>query len=210
MTVKEWMRFAHVMTDSNGNFVTPGRNMTFVNFFTGKREILRTVTGQEVLLSKYRIILDDHVTRKHVWVTYPEDTRKHLVRLKPEIEIPVKEKLKQVPRHINQENFDKGLKALDKGLKTFDKMMSAFSSGLGQTSTQKKQNLKNIESIFGSLNKGDKSANINGVIWGDRPKKKSKTVKIWGDPPRRKTRKSKRSKSVKLTKDQENLKKIWG
>ena len=58
MTLKEWNRFNKILKDSEGNFIPPGNEFQFRNHFTGKMESLTTITTQEVLLSKYKIVLD--------------------------------------------------------------------------------------------------------------------------------------------------------
>ena len=84
MTLKEWNRFNKILKDSEGNFVPPGNELQYRNHFTGKLESLQTITGQEVLLSKYKIIIDGFETK---W------TRRY----------------HKITKYVNMKNLDKSL-----------------------------------------------------------------------------------------------------
>ena len=121
MTVKEWKRFEKFTDD-----IVNGQSLTM----------------QEILLDRYKIILTDHVNKRKVgpWCT---------VTLKEKL----KTGLKSIPGKITQENFDKGLKTFDKGMADFNKSMDELSRGLGGNGpkpklySQKKTN--NIEILMG-------------------------------------------------------------
>jgi len=149
-TWTEWKKF--------NKPVEPDNTFTFINYITQKTESYDSLTMQEVLLSRYVIILDEYE---------PKWARRYTT----------------IKKHINQKNFDKGLK-------NFNGMVNAFSTGLGETSTTKR---KGKNTIWGDK----RSKNTIGLwgkkqpsIWGDAPKKtrrkykprkKSNTLNIWND-----------------------------
>ena len=97
MTLKEWNKFHKILKDSEGNFVPPGNDFQYRNHFTGKVESLQTITAQEVLLSKYKIIIEEFE---------PKWTRRY----------------HKITKYVNTKNFVKTLIILDKSVQTFSKM----------------------------------------------------------------------------------------
>ena len=96
MTLKEWNKFHKILKDSEGNFVPPGNDFQYRNYFTGKVESLQTITAQEVLLTKYKIIIDEFE---------PKWTRRY----------------HKITKYVNTKNFVKTLIFLDKSVQTFSK-----------------------------------------------------------------------------------------
>lgn len=96
MTLKEWNKFHKILKDSEGNFVPPGNDFQYRNHFTGKVESLQTITAQEVLLSKYKIIIEEFE---------PKWTRRY----------------HKITKYVNTKNFVKTLIFLDKSVQTFSK-----------------------------------------------------------------------------------------
>ena len=155
MTVNEWKRFDKITTDRvDGNYLTM----------------------QEIMLSRYKIILTDHINKPFVGKMCP---------------VPLKEQIKNIPKHITKKNFDKGMEKFDNGMKEFDKAMGMFSSGLGEVGkvntdlnrTTYKPNSRdgiNINKLVGTAPK----------IWSTKTTKKKKKRRrkrktnmdiIWGD-----------------------------
>ena len=97
MTLKEWNKFHKILKDSEGNFVPPGNDFQYRNYFTGKVESLQTITAQEVLLTKYKIIIEEFE---------PKWTRRY----------------HKITKYVNTKNFVKTLIILDKSVQTFSKM----------------------------------------------------------------------------------------
>ena len=97
MTLKEWNKFHKILKDSEGNFVPPGNDFQYRNYFTGKVESLQTITAQEVLLTKYKIIIEEFE---------PKCTRRY----------------HKITKYVNTKNFVKTLIILDKSVQTFSKM----------------------------------------------------------------------------------------
>ena len=97
MTLKEWNKFHKILKDSEGNFVPPGNDFQYRNHFTGKVESLQTITAQEVLLSKYKIIIEEFE---------PKWTRRY----------------HKITKYVNTKNLVKTLILLDKSAQTFSKM----------------------------------------------------------------------------------------
>ena len=77
MTLNEWNRFNIFLKDFEGNFVPPGNDYQFINHHTGKIESLETITGQEVLLTRYKIIIDEYEPK---WTRRYQKIRKLLNR----------------------------------------------------------------------------------------------------------------------------------
>ena len=96
MTLKEWNKFHKILKDSEGNFVPPGNDFQYRNYFTGKVESLQTITAQEVLLTKYKIIIEEFE---------PKWTRRY----------------HKITKYVNTKNFVKTLIILDKSVQTFSK-----------------------------------------------------------------------------------------
>jgi len=156
MSVKEWKKF-----NKPKSAETFGNDVQFRNHLVrlhkngshsiGMLESQEFLTGQEILLYKYRIILTDHKS-------------KHDGKF---VKVPLKEKLKgglkQIPGKITQANFDKGMKTFDEGMQSFSKEMDSLTKGLGG---DKKSNKKNLDSLW-----GPKKNSVD--IWG----KKKKTPK---------------------------------
>ena len=158
----------------------------FMNHSTGKKEPYTSLTVQEVLLSKYKIIIDNYESvsdkRKRVW----------------------SQRYAAVKKVFNQKNLDKGLSDLNK-------LMGAFSSGLGGSTTKpsrkpaakpsRKPN-KDTEILLGSKPKWEnkpvqffpkhkskhrskhrsnpKPMSVDEQFYGKKPKgKKNKTVSFY-------------------------------
>ena len=183
-TWQDWQRFNTPVKPST-------RFEKFINHSTGKKEPYTSLTVQEVLLSKYKIIIDGHESvsdkRKRVW----------------------SQRYAAVKKVINQKN-------LDKGLSDFNKLMGAFSSGLGGSTTKSSRKPKtksshkpnnNIEILLGSCETNPKWENkpvqffpkhkskhkskhrsnpkpmsVDEQFYGKKPKgKKNKTVSFYSD-----------------------------
>ena len=115
LTLKEWNRFNKIQKDSKGNFIPPGNDFQFRNHSTGKMESLTTITTQEILLTKYDIILDGFETK------WPR-------------------KYHKITKVINMKNFDKGMKTFDKSMQAFSKGVGETN----KISKQNKKNIKII------------------------------------------------------------------
>lgn len=154
MTLKEWERFKKPLKDSLGEFVQPGNEFQFINFSTGKKESLQTITGQELLLHKYKVVLTDYETK---WVR-----RYH-----------------KVSKHVNQKNLDKGLKTLDKIVGSFSN--GSGSNGKGKRGKGKRGKSRDIEKEMGdllSLGGGGGNRSNNGIkIWSTETQRKPKRTK---------------------------------
>ena len=94
LTLKEWNRFKKPLLDSEGNFSIPGNEYQYRNFNTQKLESLATITGQELLLSKYIIILDNFEPK---W-----ERRYHTLT-----------------KYVNQKNLDKSINSFNKAVNAF-------------------------------------------------------------------------------------------
>jgi len=103
MTLKEWNKFHKILKDSEGNFVPPGNDFQYRNYFTGKVESLQTITAQEVLLTKYKIIIEEFE---------PKWTRRY----------------HKITKYVNTKNFVETLIFLDKSVQTFSKMVQVEKS----------------------------------------------------------------------------------
>ena len=103
MTLKEWNKFHKILKDSEGNFVPPGNDFQYRNHFTGKVESLQTITAQEVLLTKYKIIIEEFE---------PKWTRRY----------------HKITKYVNTKNFVETLIFLDKSVQTFSKMVQVEKS----------------------------------------------------------------------------------
>ena len=128
MTLKEWNRFNKIQKDFEGNFIPPGNEFQFRNHFTGKMESLQTITGQEILLSKYKIIIDDFELK---WIR-----RYH-----------------KITKIINMKNFDKGIKVFDKSLKTFSKDIGTFEINIKEKKKKSRKNISVDEQTWGKKSK---------------------------------------------------------
>ena len=191
-TVKEWKKFNKKVQADN--------SLTFRNYNTTKaawllanpedsfeihvelgghvdwiEESYDYWTLQEVLLSKYTIILSDHANKWGVGVMCPT---------------PLTEKIKSIPSKITQENFDKGMKKFDSGMTQFNKAVQTFSGGLGNSKSSARKDKENLNTLIGDLKSKNKIE-----IWSKKktaPKKKRKKKvtkktktksdidKIWG------------------------------
>jgi hypothetical protein len=113
MTLKEWNRFNKILKDSEGNFVPPGNELQYRNHFTGKLESLQTITGQEVLLSKYKIIIDGFETK---W------TRRY----------------HKITKYVNMKNLDKSLIFFGKSIQSFSNGMEQIENEFKQNKKKQK------------------------------------------------------------------------
>ncbi len=111
MTLKEWNKFRNIRKDLEGNFVPPGNEFQYRNHFTGKIESLQTITGQELLLSKYTIIIDGYEPK---W-----QRRYHTFT-----------------KYVNQKNLNKSMKTLSNVVDTFSKEVAE----LDKSNPKKKKN----------------------------------------------------------------------
>lgn len=163
MTLKEWNRFNKIQKDSKGKFVPPGNDFQFRNHSTGKMESLTTITTQEILLTKYDIILDGFETK------WPRRYHKFT-------------------KVVNMKNFDKGMKTFDKSMQSFSKGVGETN----KISKQNKKNLETINGkkksvdvsaiVWGIVKdtaaqftedqtkkkkkKKKKSKSVNDIVWG--------------------------------------------
>lgn len=149
-TYKEWNKF--------NKYVAPDNSFTFINFSTGKKESYDSLTMQEVLLSKYKIIIDGYEPK---WIR-----RYH-----------------KITKVINMKNFDKTMATFDKSMKAFSKGVDSFEKDLKEDKKNHEtlwgKSKKNNMSIW-----GEKKSNTN--IWGDKKtrrktKKSRNSLKIWND-----------------------------
>ena len=156
---------------------------------------LQTITGQEIMLSRYEIILDGYE---------PKYTR-------------IYHKITSV---INMKNFDKGMKIFDNSMKAFSKGVGES----GKIDRQNRKNLQTIngkskkslgllvwndikKDILGSPKKKRRRApGVDEQFWGTKRKSKGRSVddQVWGTRKKSKGRSKsgKRSKSVKEA--------VWG
>ena len=178
MTLKEWNKFHTILKDSEGNFVPPGNDFQYRNYFTGKVESLQTVTAQEVLLTKYKIIIEEFE---------PKWTRRY----------------HKITKVVNMKNFDKGMKTFDKSMQSFSKGMGETEKIHRQNKKNleiingksKKSTAKTIGKIVWGITK-DTAAQFtedqtkkkkiqkspNQCTWGTKTKTKSRnSLKIWSD-----------------------------
>ena len=137
MTLKEWNKFHKILKDSEGNFVPPGNDFQYRNHFTGKVESLQTITAQEVLLTKYKIIIDEFE---------PKWTRRY----------------HKITKYVNTKNFVKTLIFLDKSVQTFSKNIIVEENSrktkrrrktYGPRNSQRTRRTKNYDGNEGSFSK---------------------------------------------------------
>ncbi len=152
-TWKQWKKF--------NKSVEPDNSFTFINFHTKKKESYDSLTMQEVLLSKYKIILDEYepkwIRRYHTFTKY-----------------------------VNQKNLDKSITTFNKAVNAFSSGLGETKQGCR---TQRATPKKNNDILFGKSKSSTalwgKSKNVS--IWGDKPKKtrrkskKSNSLRIWND-----------------------------
>lgn len=174
-TVKEWKKLCKTVNSAE----LIGNDLQYRNFFTQELESYETLTTAEILLTRHKVYLRDHINRTKVggWVKIPIKER-------------LKSGLKSIPSKMTQANMDKGFKAFDKGIDDFSKSMDAMTSGLGGD----KSNKKNLDKLWGPKKKTnsnvDKIWDKPKTIKKKKPKKKSKSEKwdqdeknlekIWG------------------------------
>ena len=214
MTLKEWNRFNKVQKNSNGIFTPPGKDYNFRNHATGKMEALQSITGQEILLSKYKIILTGYE---------PKWTRRYHA----------------FTAVVNQKNVDKSISSFNKAVNAFS---GGMGNGKTQSKQDKKNHdvifgrssKKSNDVLFGKSSKksndvlfGKSSKKSNDVLFGKssknnhdalfgkssknnhdalfgkskskRKSKKSNSLSIWNDDkPKKLKRKSKKSNSLSI------------
>ena len=155
MTLKEWNRFNKILKDSDGNFIPPGNEFQFRNHFTGKMESLTTITTQEVLLSKYKIILDGYE---------PKWSRRYHAFTKV----------------VNMKNFDKGMKTFDKSMQAFSKGVGEVEKDIKQN--KKNQEILWGKKSKSKSKKAPKEKSVDEMIWGKKSKGRTRnSLKIWSD-----------------------------
>ena len=158
-TWKQWKKF--------NKSVQPDNSFVFINHSTGKKESYDSLTMQEVLLSKYKIILDDFE---------PKWTRRYHA----------------FTAVVNQKNLDKSIKSFNGMVNAFSGGM-----GDGKTQAKKHKNNYDVlfgkSKSKSSTALCGKSNSLS--IWGDKPRKskskkskskksrtkKSNSLSIWND-----------------------------
>jgi len=113
ITLKDWNKFQNILKDAEGNFVPPGNDFQYRNHFTGKIESLQTITAQEVLLSKYQIIID---------AFEPKWTRRY----------------HKITKYVNMKNFNKGLMIFDKSIQIGSKKVEQVETNVRQNKKNQK------------------------------------------------------------------------
>ncbi len=101
LTVKQWKKFG---TPQSAVILGNDRQYQYRNFFTQKLESQEYITGQEIILTRYKIILTDHQTRG--------------------------EKLKAAYKKLKKIDIDKTLTKVTKNIDDFSKMMDGM-KGIG-------------------------------------------------------------------------------
>ena len=146
-TWKQWKKF--------NKSVEPDNTFAFINFHTQKIESYDSLTMQEVLLSKYKIILDEYE---------PKWTRRYHTFTK----------------YVNQKNLDKSIVSFNKAVNAF----SSGLGETPKTKRKSKKDhdilfgkSKSSTALWG------KKKNVS--IWGDKRKHKSKkprnSLNIWNE-----------------------------
>ena len=146
-TWKAWKKF--------NTSVQPDNTFSFINFHTKKKESYDSLTMQEVLLKKYKIILDEYEPK------WPR--RYH-----------------SITAVVNQKNLDKSITSFNKMVNAF----SSGLGDTAQTKRKSKKDhdvlfgkSKSTTALWGKSKKTS--------IWGDKPKRKSKkksnSLNIWND-----------------------------
>ena len=147
-TWKAWQKF--------NKPVQPDNTFCFVNFHTKKKESYDSLTMQEVLLSRYKIILDEYE---------PKWTRRYHTFTKV----------------VNQKNLDKSITSFNKMVNSFSNGLGDLEKPKTKGRSKKNQDVlwgksgkKNQDVLWG------KKKNDN-CIWGKSRSKKSKSLNIWND-----------------------------
>jgi len=159
-TLKEWNRFNKIQKNSDGVFTPPGNDYQFRNHATGKMEALQSITGQEILLSKYKIILIGFEPKWTRW--YHAFTAV-----------------------VNQKNVDKSISSFNKAVNAFS---GGMGDGKTQSKQDKKNHnvifgkssKKSNDVLFGKSSKNNHDA-LFGKSKSKRKSKKSNSLNIWGD-----------------------------
>ncbi|MDC0150403.1 hypothetical protein OAI88_01555 [Nitrosopumilus sp.] len=143
MTLKEWNKFHKILKDSEGNFVPPGNDFQYRNHFTGKVESLQTITAQEVLLSKYKIIIEEFE---------PKWTRRY----------------HKITKYVNTKNLVKTLILLDKSAQTFSKMAQVEKSTRKTKRRRKTFGVRNSQRTRRTKNyDGNERSFCKWLLYGD-------------------------------------------
>jgi len=153
-TWKQWKKF--------NKSVQPDNDFTFINFHTQKKESYDSLTMQEILLSKYKIILDGYE---------PKWTRRYHTFTK----------------YVNQKNLDKSITTFNKAVNAFSSGLGDLEKSGRRT--QRTTPKKNNDILFGKSKSSTAlwSKKKNVSIWGDKPKRKRKSKKsrnslnIWNE-----------------------------
>ena len=162
MTFKEWQRFNTPVKPSI-------RFEKFTNHFTGKKEAYTSLTMQEVLLSKYKIILTGYETK---W------KRRHTA----------------IKKVVNQKNLDKGLSEINKIVGAFSSGMGCTNTKSSRKSKKdidilmgSKSKTKRVKFFSDpkppkrGKRKHKPKSNVD-ILMGSKPKgRKNKSVKIYSD-----------------------------
>ena len=183
MTVKEWNRFNKVLKDSEGNCITPGSEFHFTGYdnleqryelskkltaFTNPEEYdkinekfppstksMTTITTQEVLLSKYKIVLDGFE---------PKWSRRYHA----------------IAKVVNMKNFDKGMKTFDKSMQAFSKGVGEVEKDIKQD--KKNQEILWGKKSKSKSKKAKKEKSVDEILFGKKSKGRTKnSLKIWSD-----------------------------
>ncbi len=130
-------------------YVEPDNTFQFTNFKTGKKESYDSLTMQEVLLSKYKIILDGFEPK---WIR-----RYHAFT-----------------KIVNMKNFDKGMKTFSKAVDSFSKGMGEFEKDAAKDKPRKPPVPKYYpEGLWGNKKSnidiwGDSKKDVK--LWSDKKK----------------------------------------
>ena len=169
MTLKEWNRFNKILKDSDSNFIPPGSEFHFTGYdnleqryelskkltafsdpeeydkvnekFPPSTKSMTSITTQEVLLSKYKIVLDGFEPK---W----------------------KRRYHAFTKVVNMKNFDKGMKTFDKSMQAFSKGVGQVEKDIKQnkknqeilwgkkpkSKSKKAPKEKSVDEIFSKLN----------------------------------------------------------
>lgn len=147
-TWKEWKKF--------NKPVQPDNSFTFINHSTGKKESYDSLTMQEVLLSKYKIILEGYE---------PKWTRRY----------------HSITKVVNQKNFDKSITSFNKMVNAFSSGLGDTAQTRGKSKKDHDVLWGKSKSTTTPLWGKSKSST---ELWGKKTKsrsKKSKSLNIWND-----------------------------
>ena len=127
-------------------YVEPDNDFQFINFKTGKKEAYDSLTKQEILLSKYKIILDGYE---------PKWTRRYHA----------------ITKIVNMKNFDKGMKTFSKAVDSFSNGMGEFEKDARKDKPKKPKD--HTKELWGEKKSdvdiwGDSKKDVK--LWSDKKK----------------------------------------